>query len=418
MWKWMLVALSFVGIGLSVALVVSSGKEPVARALASEPVSNPFARSVAGVGMVEPESRAVVIGVPDPGLVARLHVRVGELVKKGDPLFEVDSRSFEIELLTARAAVATAEAALAQVQAYRRPTDEPLLLAKLAEAVAGVAQAEQKLAEEDASDVEADLEVVEAQEAVQEFVWQLEEDTKEVNRLQATGRALATSQEELDRAVTAQKITEARKTLAEHKVELTKSKVAVVNAQTEQAKAALEAAKARQAQAQADLEAFRAGPWDVDVKKAEADLAQAQASVARLQKEIERLTVLAPLDATVLRCNLEEGEYATAGGSDADHASLVLGDIDPFHVRVEIDEFDARFLRPDAKAVAFLRTDKDKPIDLEFVDVEPYVVPKKALTNAQSELVDTRVLQVVYRVKSAPVTLYVGLQLEVFIEEK
>ncbi|MBI4615617.1 MAG: biotin/lipoyl-binding protein [Planctomycetes bacterium] len=418
MWKWMLVGLSFVGIGLAVLAVLSSGKEPAARALATEPVSNPFPRSVAGVGMVEPESRAVVIGVPDPGLVARLHIRVGELVKKGDPLFEVDSRSLAAQLETARASVATAEATLAQVVAYRRPTDEPLLLAKLAEAVANVAQAEQKLGEEDASDVEADLDVTEALEEVQEFVWQLDEDKKEVARLQATGRALATSQEELDRAMTAQKITEARKAVAEHKVELTKSKVAVVNAQTEQAKAALEAAKARQAQADADLASFRAGAWDVDVRKAEAALAEAEASAARLQKEIERLTVLAPLDATVLRCNLKEGEYAAAGGSDADHASLVLGDIDPFHVRVEIDEFDAKFVRPDAKAVAYLRTDKDKPIELEFAHVEPYVVPKKALTNAQSELVDTRVLQVVYRVKSSPVTLYVGLQLEVFIEEK
>jgi hypothetical protein len=44
-------------------------------------------------------------------------------------------------------------------------------------------------------------------------------------------------------------------------------------------------------------------------------------------------------------------------------------------------------------------------------------VPKRALTNSQTELVDARVLQVIYRVVSEDVSLYVGQQLDVFIEE-
>ena len=48
--------------------------------------------------------------------------------------------------------------------------------------------------------------------------------------------------------------------------------------------------------------------------------------------------------------------------------------------------------------------------------VEPYVVPKKSLTGDNTERVDTRVLQVIYAVDDSPRRLYVGQQLDVYIE--
>jgi len=54
---------------------------------------------------------------------------------------------------------------------------------------------------------------------------------------------------------------------------------------------------------------------------------------------------------------------------------------------------------------------------LEFVRVEPYVIPKMSLTGASTERVDTRVLQVIFSMKkptSPPV--YVGQQVDVFID--
>jgi hypothetical protein len=52
---------------------------------------------------------------------------------------------------------------------------------------------------------------------------------------------------------------------------------------------------------------------------------------------------------------------------------------------------------------------------LSFVRVEPFVVPKRSLTGENTERVDTRVLQVIYAVESAETTLYVGQQVDVFI---
>ena len=47
---------------------------------------------------------------------------------------------------------------------------------------------------------------------------------------------------------------------------------------------------------------------------------------------------------------------------------------------------------------------------------EPFVVPKRSLTGDSTERVDTRVLQVIYRVERDDVPLFVGQQLDVFID--
>jgi hypothetical protein len=51
--------------------------------------------------------------------------------------------------------------------------------------------------------------------------------------------------------------------------------------------------------------------------------------------------------------------------------------------------------------------------------IEPFVVPKQALTGENTERVDTRVLQVLYAIESRRAgkhPVYVGQQLDVFID--
>jgi hypothetical protein len=50
------------------------------------------------------------------------------------------------------------------------------------------------------------------------------------------------------------------------------------------------------------------------------------------------------------------------------------------------------------------------------VRVEPYVIPKQSLTGDNRERVDTRVLQVVYAVEGDATDLFVGQQVDVFID--
>ena len=55
---------------------------------------------------------------------------------------------------------------------------------------------------------------------------------------------------------------------------------------------------------------------------------------------------------------------------------------------------------------------------LQFVRVEPYVIPKQSLTGRNTERVDSRVLQVIYAVepRESNPDLYVGQQIDVFIK--
>jgi len=55
-------------------------------------------------------------------------------------------------------------------------------------------------------------------------------------------------------------------------------------------------------------------------------------------------------------------------------------------------------------------------LSLTFDRIEPYIVPKRSLTGDNRERVDTRVLQVIYRFERPSFPLYVGQQVDVYIE--
>jgi multidrug efflux pump subunit AcrA (membrane-fusion protein) len=157
------------------------------------------------------------------------------------------------------------------------------------------------------------------------------------------------------------------------------------------------------------------------VATAEARLAQARSAVKaaeaerdRVQVEIDRSTVRAPIAGSVLKVNVRAGEFATAGALA--EPLIILGNIKPMYVRVDIDEHEAARVRPEATAVAALRGDASIRSPLRFVRIEPLVVPKRALTGDSSERVDTRVLQVLYEIERSDPRFFIGQQMDVFIE--
>ena len=95
---------------------------------------------------------------------------------------------------------------------------------------------------------------------------------------------------------------------------------------------------------------------------------------------------------------------------------MILGSVTPLHVRVDVDEHDAWRVRGGAQAVASPRGNGSTRIPLEFVRFEPYVIPKKSLTGDSTERVDTRVLQVIYRIRDGEPAVYVGQQMDVYID--
>jgi HlyD family secretion protein len=148
----------------------------------------------------------------------------------------------------------------------------------------------------------------------------------------------------------------------------------------------------------------------------EARVASAHAAITQTEALIERLTVRAPTAGTVLQVNTRAGEYAAPSSATA---PILLGSIGDVQVRADVDEQLAPRVAPGSPAVGYLKGDTRQPITLEFVRIEPYVVPKRSLTGSSAERVDTRVLQVIYKFPNdVNRRLYVGQQMDLFIEEK
>ena len=158
-----------------------------------------------------------------------------------------------------------------------------------------------------------------------------------------------------------------------------------------------------------DLENRR---YDVGIKQAAMEAAKAR--VRQLEIEMGRGTIKAPVAGTVLQINTRVGEYAPSGALNP--PLMLFGDDRTMYLRVAIDEDDAWRVKKTAKAVAFVRGNPALKTPLTFVRFDPYVVPKTSLTGSSTERPDVRVLDVVYSFPSAALPVYVGQEMDAFIE--
>lgn len=151
-----------------------------------------------------------------------------------------------------------------------------------------------------------------------------------------------------------------------------------------------------------------------EAAQAEAALDVAKAQIEQLEVELDRRIVRAPIDGRILQLNIRLGEYLDS--SRAIKPAIILGNDTRLHVRVDIDENEAWRIRSGAEAVAFLRGNADMSIPLDYEYLEPFVIPKTALTGQSTERTDRRVLQVIYGFSHEDFPVYIGQQLDVYIQ--
>ncbi|MGE3181705.1 MAG: HlyD family secretion protein [Phycisphaerae bacterium] len=323
------------------------------------PPTNPYADAVAATGIVEPNTENIGIGVQRPGVVREMFVEVGDAVAKGDKLFQIDDTKERALLAVRQQRLDVATAQWNELRDYPRTEEIPPAQAVIAAASANIVDAEANLA-----DQQRQLRFIE----------------------QARQRNAATEDE----------------------VEAQQNAVKMAEAQ-------LTASQARFRGAEADLSLLKAGTFAPRIAVAAAQVAQARAEIEEIRADVELLTVRAPIAGKVLQRNIRVGEYAQAGMLSS--PLMVLGNVDPLHVRVDVDENDAVRVRAGAPARAYIRGDARFFTDLEFVRFEPLVVPKRSLSGMVGERVDTRVLQVIYRFDPEELPIYVGQQVDVYIRE-
>lgn len=216
-----------------------------------------------------------------------------------------------------------------------------------------------------------------------------------------------------DRDLVAEKLTiQAQREIALSQIAVSQAQLAKVQSQL----ARISAVSDRRAVSEDDLENRKqdVAVAEAQLTAAKAQLAASELSLQRLSLLIERLTVRAPRGGDIIQLNIRAGEYA---GTSPKNPAMIIGQTGTLQIRADIDEQNATRIRAGQKAIAYLKGDPRLTFPLEFIRIEPYVIPKVSLTGATTERVDTRVLQVIYSLKRPEnPPLYVGQQVDVFIE--
>ena len=150
---------------------------------------------------------------------------------------------------------------------------------------------------------------------------------------------------------------------------------------------------------------------------AKARLAAAEAAAATARTEIERLVVRAPIAGEILAVNIRPGEFVATQGGGNSQPFIQMGETNPLHVRVDIDENEVARVALGDTAVISPRGAAELHVNATFVRAEPQVVPKRSLTNSAAERVDVRVLQLIYALPESD-AFRVGQQIDAFIPAK
>lgn len=350
--------IAIAGVGMAAATVIKTARPKEVPPLVVEPAKTPFASAVAGSGVIETNTQNILVGTTIAGVIKEVLVKPGDMVKVGDPLFAIDAREVQA-LLAQRESMVAVKAALVEVASRK------LDLLKAYPRPETVPPAAAK---------------------VDEITSQLADAMDQLKKYEAITDKRAVSDDMVNQ-----------------------KRFSVATWQT------------RLAAAQADLALIKAGTFapevaatEAQVTSAKADLAAARADADAVRVELDRRIVRSSIDGRILQVNAKPGEYASAGAMTT--PLIVMGGVDPLHVRVDVDENEAWRVKDGSHAVAFLRGNTRFKANLTFVRFEPLVVPKKSLTGESSERVDTRVLQLLFALAKPEFPVYVGQQVDVYIE--
>ena len=153
---------------------------------------------------------------------------------------------------------------------------------------------------------------------------------------------------------------------------------------------------------------------------ASAQLREAEAQLQTARVTLARHLVRAPKAATVLQVRTREGQFAPAGrqGNGDQDPLVTMGVIDPLHVRIDIDENEIERVALGQAASISPRGAAARRVQVAFVRAEPLIVPKRSLTNASTERVDIRVLQLIYALPRGRRDYFVGQQVDAFVPAK
>lgn len=322
-------------------------------------VERPWTRS----GQVR--ARLVLIAPRVTGWVTSVEVKDNQEVSKGDLLFQIDPRSFEIALEQARTKLAEARQGVLALDAGVEAAQ-----ASLQEAEASVVAAKKQIEASQASltSFEKLVTIAEAgvhtsRAVIRQTEAQIQQHKIDRDRSKRLSEQGAASVQEAQRRAMTVTSTEARldqnrAALESAEASLAKSRADLLQAQANRliADTKLLQANARRASAQAAVAQAKArlgasGDDNVQVRAALAQVAQAEL-------DLKWTRVKAPSDGYVTNVNITSGSFAAAGAP-----LMVFVDRASFYVFGFFKETQLRYIHDGDRAVVTLMSRKDQPLE-------------------------------------------------------
>jgi HlyD family secretion protein len=302
--------------------------------------------TVSGSGNLQPHT-LVNLAFPQSGIVRKVYVGVGDTVKAGQVLAELDTRDLELQLQNARINLEIARIRLAQAQATARarPADLAAAQAALANAQASVEALKSGPDPRDREIARLNYEVA------KNALWQAQ-----LSRDKTAGSPGASSAD--------LELAQARVGQAELQAEV--SRLQYEKAQSGPTEQQLKAAEAALAQARANLTRLQVQDPSLDVQLAQYQVQQAEIAVRQLELRLEQARLVAPIDGVVTAVNLVEGSPAPTG-----MPAITLGDLNHLEVVVNLPEVDVAQVAPGQEAVIIPEATPDTRLKGKVVSVAP-----------------------------------------------
>jgi len=313
------------------------------------------------------------LGFETPSELLALYVTIGQQVKQGDVLAQVDDLALKQAVATAEATVSRAEITLQEAQESLAELTGEVDQAELLTAQANLASAQAKLAELEAQPTAAEVAAAEAalasaQEAYQRLVdGPTADELQEAQwSLEQAKNGLWSAQMSRDAAAQGRGYDQAQVGVLNGEISVARAELALRQLQEPASEAELSAARAQLLEAQENLAKVKAGASEADlaaaraavivaqkalddlqnpatetevaqaqvqVRQAELDLEQARLDLQTARQDLEQATLTAPFDGTIMAITAAVGEQAS---SDL----ITVADLTRPVLEVYVDESD------------------------------------------------------------------------------
>ncbi len=296
--------------------------------------------TVSATGSIEPQAEVSLL-FRSAGTVQNVLVTVGEAVKQGQLLAELDTTDLTLALAQAKVSQDISTAQLKKLEAPPDPMDVAAAQAAVEVAQAGVSGADAALAS--------------AQAGYQDLLKGPNTTQQTINNSQLRQAEIALDQAqqaynkikdqpdagmfpqaaELQRATSSYEVAKAQAAKTEEPA--TQAQLAQGLNQIAQAQSGLRQAQAQVVNAQNSLSDLLQGPKQEDIDIARAQLKQAQLSQLQAEHALTNAQLVAPFDGVISQLNVKQGEQSTNG-----LPAVVLTDLNGFTMKVLVDEIDVR----------------------------------------------------------------------------